>query len=69
MAAKGKKSATQKMGAPEKKKGSVKFNATSTNPLTQLFSSVYLNRAAAAAMLGVEDLDEVTELEITVTIL
>ncbi len=61
------KEAKQTLKYPVAKKHSVQFNQGKSDK-TPLVTSLYLMREAAAKMLGVKNLDEIQEIEITVKI-
>lgn len=60
-------SATQKMKVAKPVKHSVCFKARSKDK-HPLFTGVYLMREAAKKLLGVKDLDDVEEIEVTVKV-
>jgi hypothetical protein len=60
------KSAVIKMKMKAPKKNSVLFESGDPN---SLFQSVYMMRDGAKKLLGVDDLDKVTEIEMTVKVL
>lgn len=61
------KDAKQIMKYPKPVKHSVQFKNRKSDS-APLFTSVYLMREGAAKLLGVKDLDEVEEIEITVRV-
>lgn len=61
------KTAVQVLSQKAPKKGSVLFEAKTGEP-NPMFSALYLMRDGAKKMLGIDNLDSVTEIEITVSV-
>jgi hypothetical protein len=62
------KEATQILNKPDPKKHSVLFHEDPTDP-HPLFKGLYLTREAAKTLLGVDDLDKVVAIQITVSVI